>query len=136
MNSKIYWYTGGILAVMILLAGAFSSGFIVGRIATPESLPLTESLSQTLPQGTPGAQSDGVSASAQAETPQDLQKLFQPFWQSWDIVHDRFVDQPLDNEILMQGAIRGMMDSLDDPHSSVYGSVSVQPGEHQPGGRV
>jgi carboxyl-terminal processing protease len=118
MNSKIYWYTGGILAAMILLAGAFSSGFIVGRIATPESLPLTESLSQTLPQGTPGAQSDGASASAQAETPQDLQKLFQPFWQSWDIVHDRFVDQPLDNEILMQGAIRGMMDSLDDPHSS------------------
>lgn len=118
MNSKIYWYIGGILAAMILLAGAFSSGFIVGRIATPESLPLTESLSQTLPQGTPGAQSDGASASAQAETPQDLQKLFQPFWQSWDIVHDRFVDQPLDNEILMQGAIRGMMDSLDDPHSS------------------
>ncbi len=118
MNSKIYWYTGGILAAMILLAGAFSSGFIVGRIATPESLPLTEALSQTLPQGTPGAQSDGASASAQAETPQDLQKLFQPFWQSWDIVHDRFVDQPLDNEILMQGAIRGMMDSLDDPHSS------------------
>lgn len=118
MNSKIYWYTGGILAAMILLAGAFSSGFIVGRIATPQSLPLTESISQTLPQGTPGAQSDGASASAQAETPQDLQTLFQPFWQSWDIVHDRFVDQPLDNEILMQGAIRGMMESLDDPHSS------------------
>jgi carboxyl-terminal processing protease len=43
--------------------------------------------------------------------------LFAPFWQAWGIVHDEFVDQPLDDAKLMQGAIRGMLDALGDEHS-------------------
>jgi carboxyl-terminal processing protease len=41
-----------------------------------------------------------------------------PFWEAWDIVHKEFLEQPVDDEILMQGAIRGMMDALGDQHSS------------------
>lgn len=51
-------------------------------------------------------------------TPTTLETTFEPFWNAWDIVHAYYVDQPLDNAKLMQGAISGMMDSLDDPHSS------------------
>ncbi len=54
-----------------------------------------------------------------AATPEavDREQLFAPFWQAWDLVHQEYVDQPLDQQKLMQGAIRGMLDALDDPYS-------------------
>lgn len=54
----------------------------------------------------------------ETSTPPDLEELFDPFWQSWDLVHDIYIDQPVDDELMMQGAIKGMMDSLGDQHSS------------------
>jgi carboxyl-terminal processing protease len=48
----------------------------------------------------------------------DLDTLFQPFWESWNLVHDQYVDQPIDDVEMMRGAIRGMLQSLDDPHTS------------------
>ena len=65
-----------------------------------------------------------VSLSATQSLPEDkagdtdLQDLFVPFWQAWDLVHAEYVDQPVDDTLLMQGAISGMMDSLGDPHTS------------------
>ncbi|MCK4901539.1 MAG: S41 family peptidase, partial [Anaerolineales bacterium] len=53
-----------------------------------------------------------------AGTPEELEELFIPFWQSWALVHDQYVDQPVDDEVLMRGAIDGMLASLDDPHTS------------------
>ncbi len=51
-------------------------------------------------------------------TPEANEDLFAPFWEAWDIVHEEYVDQPLDDEVLMQGAIDGMMEALGDRHSS------------------
>lgn len=51
-------------------------------------------------------------------TPDANEDLFAPFWEAWDIVHEEYVDQPLDDEVLMQGAIDGMMEALGDRHSS------------------
>ncbi len=48
----------------------------------------------------------------------DLKELFTPFWQTWDLVHAEYVDQPVDNVKLVQGAISGMLDALGDPHTS------------------
>lgn len=48
----------------------------------------------------------------------EREELFKPFWQAWDLIHQEFMIQPIDDEKLMQGAIRGMMDSLGDPHTS------------------
>ncbi|HLE29504.1 MAG TPA: S41 family peptidase [Anaerolineales bacterium] len=45
-------------------------------------------------------------------------KLMAPFWEAWDLVHQEYVDQPVDDTKLAQGAIRGMMAALGDPHSS------------------
>jgi carboxyl-terminal processing protease len=49
---------------------------------------------------------------------EEVNELFLPFWESWDIVHEQFVDQPVDDEKLMQGAIQGLLQSLDDPNTS------------------
>ncbi len=51
-------------------------------------------------------------------TPEEYEALFAPFWEAWEIVHEDYVDQPLDDLVLMQGAIDGMMNALGDKHSS------------------
>ena len=48
----------------------------------------------------------------------ELDTLFQPFWESWNLVQEQYVDQPIDNMEMMRGAIRGMLQSLNDPHTS------------------
>ena len=47
----------------------------------------------------------------------DTETLFEPFWESWDLLHQYFVDQPLDDNAMMEGAIRGMISALNDPHT-------------------
>jgi len=44
--------------------------------------------------------------------------LFKPFSQAWEIVHDQYLEQPVNDIDLMQGSIRGMMESLGDPYST------------------
>jgi carboxyl-terminal processing protease len=43
---------------------------------------------------------------------------FAPFWEAWDLVHKEYVDQPVDDVALMQGAISGMLAALGDQHTS------------------
>ena len=96
----------GLFVAGILLAGAFSGGFIAGHLI-PAGGPLP-GLSDFLP-SVPGGVPD-----QQAATPDDLKTLFAPFWEAWGVVHEQYVDQPIDDQKLMQGAIRGMMDALGD----------------------
>src|SRR5215208_6581461 len=96
----------GLFAAGILLAGAFSGGFIVGHLMPfSGQLPALSDIFQSSP---------AVQPDQQATTPSDLQTLFTPFWEAWNIVHEQFVNQPIDDQALMQGAIRGMMDALGD----------------------
>ncbi len=52
------------------------------------------------------------------ETPEEYQELFAPFWEAWDLVHEEYVDQPVDDLALMRGAIEGMLNALGDRHTS------------------
>lgn len=105
MNKTVRVVLSLIVAV-ILLAGAFSGGFLVGHL-----VPVTGQLpgfSRFLP-SSPTVQPD-----QKAVTPSDLQTLFTPFWEAWNVVHQQYVNQPVDDKKLMEGAIKGMMDSLGD----------------------
>ena len=104
----------GVVAVIMLL-GSFSGGFLVGHF-----VPVGNGGSLSLPFGSAEESPviSTVSPEQQATTPNELEALFQPFWEAWNIVHEDFVDQPVDDVILMQGAIRGMMNALGDKHSS------------------
>jgi carboxyl-terminal processing protease len=46
----------------------------------------------------------------------DTDEAFEPFWDAFSIVESRYVD-PVDVEILVDGAIDGMVAALDDEHS-------------------
>ena len=99
----------GALVGLILVAGAFSGGFIVGHLMPATgALPV---LTDILPS------SPAVQPEQQATTPEGLQELFTPFWEAWNIVHEQYVDQPVDDQRLMRGAIRGMMEALGDDHT-------------------
>jgi carboxyl-terminal processing protease len=101
----------GAIAVIMLL-GSFSGGFLVGHF-----LPFQAGGNQPFFAGAPEP-APTVSPQQQSTTPDELDTLFQPFWEAWNIVHDDYVDQPVDDLLLMQGAIRGMMEALGDEHSS------------------
>ena len=49
--------------------------------------------------------------------PAGTNELFAPFWEVWDLVHARYYQQPVDDNVLMEGAIEGMLAKLDDPHT-------------------
>jgi carboxyl-terminal processing protease len=106
--NKFVKYSLTVLVAVVLLLGSFSGGFVVGHY-----LPFTGSAPALAAPGTSVSPSAGQTA-----TPADLQKLFAPFWETWQIVHDQYVDQPVDNVNLMRGAIRGMLESLGDQHTS------------------
>ena len=96
----------GLFVAIILLAGAFSGGFIAGNlIPSRGQVPILSDL-------IPSPQT--VAPEQQSATPAELQSLFAPFWEAWNIVHTQFVEQPVDDVALMQGAIRGMMEALGD----------------------
>ena len=46
-------------------------------------------------------------------------KLFQPFWEAWNLLHDNYVD-PLDDNMLMQGALTGMMAAPGDKFTNYF----------------
>jgi len=79
------------IAVVVILGGSalFMSGYSLGR--------------QTATQpGTPAAD----------------QGAFVPFWDTYDTINERYAGGDVDREALIQGAIRGMIDSLGDPYSA------------------
>ena len=122
MNKYLRGCLIGAVAVIVLL-GTFSGGFLVGHY-----VPIGDGASSFLPFGNtdePPVVST-VSPEQQDTTPSELGTLFQPFWEAWNIVHDEYVDQPVDDLALMQGAIRGMMDALGDDHSSYMDPKTYQ----------
>jgi len=96
-----------VFVAIVLVVCSFGGGVAVGHF-----LPLgtTPELSAT----------STATSGSQGGTPSDLQSLFAPFWQAWSIVHTYYVDQPVDNTKLMQGAINGMVNALGDAHTNFW----------------
>ncbi|MCC6148267.1 MAG: S41 family peptidase [Anaerolineaceae bacterium] len=94
------------LIALVLLAGSFSGGLLVGW-GMPNHANSDTGLS--LP---------ALFQESSSKQASNREELFAPFWQAWDIVHDQYVEQPVNDETMMQGAIEGMLQSLGDPHTS------------------
>lgn len=45
---------------------------------------------------------------------------FKQFWETWDMVKNRYVDQPVDDVDLFYGALEGLVQGLDDPYSEYF----------------
>lgn len=106
----------GIFAALILLTGSFAGGFVTRHALAQTSIFPGFSDNPhpniVLPPTSAAPSSEQTSA-----TPQELQTLFAPFWEAWNLVHERYVNQPVDDTLLMQGAIRGMMEAVGDDYT-------------------
>jgi len=108
MNKKT-WVLIGILGGLFLVVGAFSAGAIVGNLIIPKpDLGWLEKTTDTQPSSTDGDSTAEIT----------MDELFSPFWETWDIVHDQYIDQPVDDQEMMRGAINGMLESLGDQHTA------------------
>jgi carboxyl-terminal processing protease len=108
--NKTLKYVFAFLFVSAVALGSFAGGFVAGRVIPLSGIPgVPQSVTMSPPT---------VSPEQQSATPLELQTLFEPFWEAWTLVHENYVDQPVNDVELMRGAIRGMMQALGDRHSS------------------
>ncbi len=56
------------------------------------------------------------------DTPLDVAKEvnFEAFWDVWHLVSDKYVDQPVDKQKMLDGAIEGMVAGLGDPYTTYF----------------
>jgi carboxyl-terminal processing protease len=93
--------------IVVLLFGCSAFGFIAGYYGKNWT----------------GSQPTSISNITSTTPDNSKDELFKPFWEAWQLVHEQYLVQPVDDEKMMQGAIRGMMDSLGDPHSAYMDPV-------------
>jgi len=60
----------------------------------------------------------GRQAGAEPGTPVSETQAFQPFWDAYHTINERYAGGEVDRNSLIQGAIRGMIAALGDPYSS------------------
>jgi len=112
-----------IVVLAIIFVAGIGVGYYVPRLlGTGSSVPdLVESTAETDSEVTPSIGdiiSEATESISEEETPVEYEDLFAPFWETWDIVHELYVDQPVDDLTLMRGAIEGMLAALGDKHTS------------------
>jgi carboxyl-terminal processing protease len=106
MAPKVKMFLLGAFVSAILSAALFTVGLAMGIRLQTEETPTT--------------------SYCQDVSPDEMQTLFEPYWQAWDILHNYYVEQPLDDTTLMRGSIRGLVDSLGDPHSSYMDPIEFE----------
>jgi len=107
MRNNIWKYILLLVAFFIIVSSSFIGGFFVSQI-----FPGINGRFQEISTPTP------VIDSTQPVETTDMEELFKPFWEAWDYVNAHYVEQPVDKTLLMRGAITGMLESLNDPHTS------------------
>lgn len=60
----------------------------------------------------------GAKSASQPGTPVSEDQAFQPFWDAYHSIDERYAGGDVDREVLVQGAIKGMIEALGDPYSS------------------
>ena len=102
-------------AIIIIIICIFVSGISIGIII--ESLGIISRKAAQLRNGPVTSELMLAFGGEKSSESEDINELFKPFWESWDLLHMYFVDQPLDDNAMMEGAIRGMISALGDPHT-------------------
>src|SRR5262245_58292386 len=70
----------------------------------------------------------GQRIDAQPGTPTSRADAFQPFWDTYQAIEDRYAGGDINEQAIIRGAIRGMVEALDDPYSAY-----LTPEEYQTG---
>jgi carboxyl-terminal processing protease len=96
------YFTGAVAAALVV--AAFIGGVAVGELRSAEA-----------ERGTEVTQLVGVGGEQPGTVSREVD--FGQFWDVWDLVLSRHVEQPVDEVEMFYGAIAGMVGSLEDPYS-------------------
>ncbi len=113
MSSKTMKVLLGCFLALFLAIGFFAAGIFLGS-----SISFFHDLGIDILEPMLGVEKIDIPPTPNATPPENAEEMFAPFWEAWNLVHNEYVDQPVDDTELMQGAIRGMMNALGDQHSS------------------
>ena len=111
-----------VLVVFLLIFGSFLGGLLAGNALPIKLLPGSQNTQTTqtapLPQEAPAQSAEAGTDYTSSSTPEEQKQTFAPFWETWKLLHENFVDQPLDDVALMRGAISGMLAATGDKHTT------------------
>ena len=111
-----------VLVVFLLIFGSFLGGLIAGNALPIKLLPGSQKTQTTqtapLPQEASTQSAEAGTDYTSSSTPEEQKQTFAPFWETWKLLHENFVDQPLDDVALMRGAISGMLAATGDKHTT------------------
>ncbi|MBK9710261.1 MAG: S41 family peptidase [Kouleothrix sp.] len=123
MSTTLSILKRGLLAGVLLIVG-FTAGWL-SAIMLGGRIPFDGDITAYL----------GPGLSANQSTPQQLRTQFSVFWQVWNLVEGEFYHHtPLDQQQMIRGAIKGMLDSLGDQYT-VYQEpdLAAQTQDHMQG---
>jgi carboxyl-terminal processing protease len=113
----------GVVVLAIVFTAGVGAGYYGPRFLEPKNV-VSDEGDTVAGTDTEPTQSIGeiISETFESTTTEEAtvvdEDLFAPFWETWDIVHEEYVDQPVDDLALMRGAIEGMLEALGDKHTS------------------
>lgn len=88
----------GLISWVLILLIVFSFGFFIGQTNQPSI--------------------EKVTGVTNKQAGQSVNADFSLFWDAWRIIEEKYVDRlGLDRQEMIYGAISGLLESLDDPHS-------------------
>jgi carboxyl-terminal processing protease len=97
-----------IYAVILSILASFTLGLYVGKVKTPSFL---KEDSQNL-------------INTEENKPQNVD--FSLFWDVWNEINDKYINQPVDQQALVYGAAKGLVSALQDPYSEFMDPTETQ----------
>lgn len=94
------------MACLVFVTVSFTLGFVIGR---------QQGVRSVVPEGEGRVLSQG-------EIPRYLAQDvdFDLFWTAWDLVKDKYYEQPVSETSLFYGAMHGLLGALEDPHTVFF----------------
>lgn len=117
MRKTLLWVLGA-MAIVGLIAGAFAGGLVVGRASTgliPQERPVLTEEPTAAPNDEEGANAEATAEPTDNPNPQVNQALVD---EVLELLEEDFYGEIPDDQTLTHGAIRGMVQTLDDPYTS------------------
>jgi carboxyl-terminal processing protease len=117
MRKTLLWVLGA-MAIVGLIAGAFAGGLVVGRASTgliPQERPVLTEEPTAAPNDEENANAEATAEPTDNPNPQVNQALVD---EVLELLEEDFYGEIPDDQTLTHGAIRGMVQTLDDPYTS------------------
>ena len=108
----------GILLIAMVAIAAFGLGAATVYMAGQEGLTASPGNGGTQAGTGNGGSTSGETPLQRPDVPQDINKQFDSFWKTFEAINQEYYNRPVDRQKMINGATKGMVESLGDDFSS------------------